>query len=111
MRAICTAVFFTRKLLGVFKDVKSLRQFGESMNIVRLALKRPISVIVVVIALTLVAVMAVLKMPRDILPNLGVPTIYVVQPYGGMDPSQMESYITYYYESFGTMREGHRSEI
>jgi multidrug efflux pump subunit AcrB len=68
------------------------------MNIVRLALKRPISIIVMTITLALGALMAVIKMPRDILPSLGIPTIYVVQPYGGMDPSQMESYITYFYE-------------
>ena len=37
-------------------------------------------------------------MPRDIFPPLGIPTIYVAQPYGGMDPAQMEGYLTYYYE-------------
>src|SRR6186713_420375 len=37
-------------------------------------------------------------MTRDIFPPLGVPTIYVAQPYGGMDPAQMEGYLTYYYE-------------
>ena len=37
-------------------------------------------------------------MPVDIFPDLGAPTIYVAQPYGGMDPSQMEGYLTYYYE-------------
>src|SRR5881392_424740 len=42
--------------------------------------------------------MALLKMPRDIFPSLGIPTIYVAQPFGGMDPAQMEGYLTYYYE-------------
>src|SRR4026208_2156915 len=37
-------------------------------------------------------------MTRDIFPPLGIPTIYVAQPYGGMDPAQMEGYLTYYYE-------------
>ena len=37
-------------------------------------------------------------MPRDIFPPLGMPTIYVAQPYGGMDPAQMEGYLTYFYE-------------
>src|SRR5438093_4581170 len=37
-------------------------------------------------------------MARDIFPPLGIPTIYVAQPYGGMDPAQMEGYLTYYYE-------------
>ena len=37
-------------------------------------------------------------MARDVFPPLGVPTIYVAQPYGGMDPAQMEGFLTYYYE-------------
>src|SRR6202008_3120711 len=31
-------------------------------------------------------------------PQVGEPAIYVAQPYGGMDPAQMEGYLTYYYE-------------
>src|SRR5438445_11566149 len=37
-------------------------------------------------------------MHRDIFPTLGIPTIYVSQPFGGIDPAQMEGYLTYYYE-------------
>jgi multidrug efflux pump subunit AcrB len=37
-------------------------------------------------------------MKVDIFPKLGAPAVYVAQPYGGMDPSQMEGYLTYYYE-------------
>ena len=37
-------------------------------------------------------------MPVDIFPQVGDPAIYVAQPYGGMDPAQMEGYMTYYYE-------------
>jgi multidrug efflux pump subunit AcrB len=68
------------------------------MNLVRLALRRPLTLIVVVIAVALGSVMALQKMPRDIFPTLGIPTIYVAQPFGGMDPAQMEGYLTYYYE-------------
>jgi len=50
------------------------------------------------VAVVLAGFMALRQMPRDILPNLGIPTIYVAQPYGGMDPAQMEGYLTYYYE-------------
>jgi multidrug efflux pump subunit AcrB len=53
---------------------------------------------VAVIALALGSVFALRQMPRDIFPTLGIPTIYVAQPYGGMDPAQMEGYLTYYYE-------------
>ena len=37
-------------------------------------------------------------MPVDIFPSLNLPVIYVAQPYGGMDPAQMEGYLANYYE-------------
>lgn len=37
-------------------------------------------------------------MDVDIFPALDLPVIYVAQPYGGMDPAQMEGYLTNYYE-------------
>jgi multidrug efflux pump subunit AcrB len=61
-------------------------------------MRRPLTIVVAVVAVILGAVLAVQKMPRDIFPNLGIPTIYVAQPYGGMDPAQMEGYLTYRYE-------------
>src|SRR5947207_15312158 len=68
------------------------------MNLIASALRRPITVIVLIIGIVIGAVMAIYRMPRDIFPPLGIPTIYVAQPYGGMDPAQMEGYLTYYYE-------------
>src|SRR6476659_5358189 len=68
------------------------------MNLVRAALRRPITVLVLVIAVVLGASLAIERMPRDIFPTLGIPTIYIAQPYGGMDPAQMEGFLTYYYE-------------
>src|SRR5215470_3725657 len=68
------------------------------MNLVQAALRRPLSVVVLVIAVCLGAWTALQRMTRDIFPTLGIPTIYVAQPYGGMDPAQMEGYLTYYYE-------------
>ncbi|HWI55757.1 MAG TPA: efflux RND transporter permease subunit, partial [Bacillota bacterium] len=68
------------------------------MNLVQSALRRPFTVLVAVAALALGAIVALRQMPRDIFPTLGIPTIYVAQPYGGMDPAQMEGYLTYYYE-------------
>jgi multidrug efflux pump subunit AcrB len=68
------------------------------VNLVQAALRRPLTVVVIVVGLVLGAVLALDRMPRDIFPTLGIPTIYVAQPYGGMDPAQMEGYLTYYYE-------------
>src|SRR3954462_9548455 len=68
------------------------------MGLVPAALRRPITILVLVIAVLLGAGLAIERMPRDIFPTLGIPTIYVAQPYGGMDPAQMEGFLTYYYE-------------
>src|SRR5689334_7341166 len=68
------------------------------MRLVLAALSRPITVVVALIGLAFFAFMAVRRMPVDIFPQVGEPAIYVAQPYGGMDPAQMEGYFTYYYE-------------
>jgi multidrug efflux pump subunit AcrB len=68
------------------------------MWLIRAALRRPISVVVLVIAVALCSMLAILRMRMDIFPNLNLPVIYVAQPYGGMSPAQMEGYLTYYYE-------------
>ncbi len=68
------------------------------MRFVLAALSRPITVVVALVALALFAYLAVQRMPADIFPKVGDPAIYVAQPYGGMDPAQMEGYLTYYYE-------------
>lgn len=68
------------------------------MWLINLAMRRPISVIVAVIGVALCSVLALIRMPVDIFPNLNLPVIYVAQPYGGMDPAQMESYLVSYYE-------------
>src|SRR3974390_246217 len=68
------------------------------MRLVLAALSRPVTVVVALIAIALFAALAVQRMPADIFPQVGDPAIYVAQPYGGMDPGQMEGYLTYYYE-------------
>ncbi len=68
------------------------------MRLVLAALGRPVTVVVALLAIALFAVLAVERMPVDIFPQVGDPAIYVAQPYGGMDPAQIEGYLTYYYE-------------
>src|SRR5713101_3857509 len=68
------------------------------MNLVSLALRRPISLLMMVVAVALVGCLALDRMARDIFPDLGVPVLYVAQPYGGLDPAQMEGFIVNYYE-------------
>ena len=68
------------------------------MWLIRMALRRPIAILVVVIAVALGSLLAASRMRVDIFPNLNLPVIYVAQPYGGMSPAQMEGYLVYYYE-------------
>jgi multidrug efflux pump subunit AcrB len=68
------------------------------MRLVLAALSRPLTVVVALIAIAFCAGLAIRRMPVDIFPQVGDPAIYVAQPYGGMDPAQMEGYLTYYFE-------------
>src|SRR5215211_1590523 len=68
------------------------------MRLVIAALSRPISLLIVIVGVALSAGLALRRMAVDIFPQVGEPAIYVAQPYGGMDPQQMEGFLTYYYE-------------
>ena len=59
---------------------------------VRTALKRPITILVIFIGLLLFSVVAIKTIPVDIFPKLNLPTIYVIEQYGGMSPKQMEGF-------------------
>jgi multidrug efflux pump subunit AcrB len=85
------------------------------MNLILFALRRPLTIVVMSLALGLGCFLAVGRsvfeqlgwrypeglpqgMDVDIFPSLDLPVIYVCQPYGGMDPAQMEGFLTNYYE-------------
>jgi multidrug efflux pump subunit AcrB len=69
-----------------------------NFNPIVFALRHPYTVMVGIAALVLGSVLAVRRMAIDIFPALNLPVIYVAQPYGGMDPAQMEGLLTNYYE-------------
>src|SRR5437773_5716351 len=68
------------------------------MNPIVFALRHPLTVLVAILALAGGSILAVQRMRIDIFPELNLPVIYVAQPYGGMDPAQMEGLLTNYYE-------------
>lgn len=68
------------------------------MNLAGPSLRRPLTVLVAILAVVLASILGLQRMPKDVLPNLNVPTIYVAQAYGGMDPAQMEGYLAFYFE-------------
>ena len=68
------------------------------MNPIIFALRHPITVLVAILAMVVGSYLAFQRTKKDIFPELNLPVIYVAQPYGGMDPAQMEGLLTNYYE-------------
>ncbi|UOE50019.1 efflux RND transporter permease subunit [Mucilaginibacter sp. SMC90] len=64
------------------------------MSMVTSALKRPITTVVVTLSLLIFAVLSAINIPIDIFPKLNLPTIYVIESYGGMSPQQMEGFFS-----------------
>src|ERR1700722_19381593 len=63
-------------------------------NLVIIALRRPVTMLVIFISLLIFAVMSIIKIPIDIFPKLNLPAIYIVEPYGGMSPQQTEGFFS-----------------
>ena len=68
------------------------------MNLTALAMRRPITLMMVVVALVGGGVLAFTEMRVDIFPAINAPQIYVVNNYAGMDASQIEGIVTNVYE-------------
>jgi len=62
------------------------------MNLIRFALRKPISILVLVAGLFFFGIGAVKDIKVDILPKMNLPVIYLAHPFGGYTPNQMESY-------------------
>lgn len=68
------------------------------MWIVRLALRRPYTFVVMALAMLAGGVLVIAKTPTDILPNVDIPVISVVWTYAGLPAQQMEQQITQFSE-------------
>lgn len=64
------------------------------MNIIRFALRKPIAIIVAVLALLYFSVMAIQKIKVDIFPQVEAPAIYIAMPYGGLSPAYMDGFMS-----------------
>lgn len=62
------------------------------MDLIRAALRKPITVLVLVAGLFYFGIGAIRTIKIDIFPNLDLPVIYISHPYGGFTPNQMESF-------------------
>lgn len=62
------------------------------MGLIRTALRKPISILVLVAGLLFFGISAVRTIKIDIFPQMNLPVIYISHPFGGYTPSQMEAF-------------------
>ena len=62
------------------------------MGLIKSALRKPITILVIVAGVFFFGINAVRNIKIDIFPDLNLPVIYISHPYGGFSPNQMESY-------------------
>lgn len=74
------------------------------MWIVRIALRQPISIIVMVVLILLSGVRSAVETPTDMFPNIGIPVVAVVWTYNGLLPDEMSDRIVYYFERMVTVQ-------
>src|SRR5437667_3025064 len=67
---------------------------GSPMWIVRLALRRPYTFVVVSLLIAVLGLLSIVSMPTDIFPSIDIPVISVIWTYGGLSPTEMQDRIT-----------------
>src|SRR5450432_2803472 len=72
------------------------------MWLVRVALQRPYTFVVMSMLIVILGVFTILRMPTDIFPSIDIPVISIIWNYGGLPPEEMEKRITNNFERFLT---------
>ncbi|GLU55474.1 efflux RND transporter permease subunit [Dyadobacter frigoris] len=62
------------------------------MNLILLALRKPITVMVIVATMLFFGINALRNIKIDIFPKLDMPVLYISHPFGGYTPNQMETF-------------------
>ncbi len=63
------------------------------MNIIRFALRKPVAIIVVVLAIAFFSYNTIKKINVDIFPKVELPAMYIAMPYGGLSPAYMDGFM------------------
>lgn len=79
------------------------------MNLIRLALRKPISIMVLVLGLLFFGIKATKEIKVDILPEMNLPVVYVAHSFNGYTPQQMEGYFTKMYVNMMLFTNGIKS--
>ncbi|MDQ8141466.1 efflux RND transporter permease subunit [Chryseobacterium sp. CFS15] len=63
------------------------------MNLIRFALRKPIAIMVLVLAIGIISFSAIKKIKVDIFPEVELPSMYIAMPYGGLSPQYMDGFM------------------
>jgi multidrug efflux pump subunit AcrB len=64
------------------------------MWIVRLALRRPYTFVVMALAILLLGMLAIVRMPADVFPDINIPIVSAIWTYAGVAPEEMADAVT-----------------
>lgn len=79
------------------------------MNLLRIALRKPISIMVMVLGLLFFGIKASKDIKIDILPEMNLPVVYIAHSFNGYTPQQMEGYFTKMYVNMMLFTSGIKS--
>ncbi len=79
------------------------------MNLIRFALRKPISIMVMVLGLLFFGIKATREVQVDILPEMNLPVVYIAHSFNGYTPQQMEGYFTKMYVNMMLFANGIKS--
>lgn len=68
------------------------------MWLVRIALSRPYTFVVLALMLLIIGILSILRTPTDVLPSIEIPIVSVVWNYNGLPPDEMADRITSVFE-------------
>ena len=74
------------------------------MWIVKIALRQPITIVVMVVLILLSGMRATVNTPTDMFPDINIPVVAVVWTYKGLLPDEMADRIVYYFERMVTVQ-------
>ena len=68
------------------------------LPLVRIALRRPYTFVVMAMLIVIFGVISWVRTPTDIFPDIRIPVVAVVWTYNGLPPDDMSGRVVYYYE-------------
>lgn len=85
--------------------VRKIRE-DDRMNLTKIALKRPVSCVLIILALAVFSISSLLGFKLELTPSMEVPMLYVLTVYPGADPETVDELVTSVVEDAGSALSG-----